>query len=201
MRLARHSDIARDQSGATLVEFGLILAPLCVVLCGGLDLGYQSYVQTVLQGTLNDVARKASVENPDFTIKTGTLEERIKSTITSRMARLVPSGTYTLNTSSYYGFNHVGRPERLITDVNKNGSWDDGDCWEDTNPNGSFDLDSGRSGVGGANDVVFYDVTLKMPRLLPLNGLIGLPDQYTINAKTAMRTQPYANQQQPGVVC
>lgn len=193
--------IVRDESGATLVEFALVLAPMCVVLCGALDLGYESYVQTVLQGTLNDVARKASVENPDLPSKTGTLEERIKSAITSRMSGLVSSGSYELKTSSYYGFDSVGRPERLITDVDKNGSWDEGDCWEDSNPNGNFDLDSGRSGVGGANDVVFYDVTLTMPRLLPMAGLLGFSNQYTINAKTALRSQPYANQQQPEVVC
>jgi Flp pilus assembly pilin Flp len=193
--------LARDESGATLVEFGFILVPLCVLLMGFLDLGYQSYVRSTLQGALNDVARVASVEDPEIGASGDTIEEQIENAIIDRMATLASGATYDVGTSSYFRFSDVGRPERLTKDVNKNGRYDDGDCWLDTNPNEEFDEDGGRGNIGGADDVVFYTVTLTMPRLLPMAGLVGAPPNYSITVRTAMKSQPYANQAVPAEAC
>lgn len=193
--------LGRDARGAALTEFGLILVPLSVVLLGTFDLGYQSYVRSVLQGALNDVARTASVETPDFGARTGTVEQRIETALKDKVSVLGRSGTFDVKISNYYRFSGVGKPERLVTDVNGNGRYDPGDCWLDTNPNGVFDLDSGKSGLGGADDIAFYEVTLRKPRLLPLSGLMGISPNYEFRATTAMRTQPYANQKQPEVKC
>jgi len=95
----------------------------------------------------------------------------------------------------------VGKPEKLITDVNGNGKYDPGDCWQDDNGNGVYDTDAGKSGIGGADDVVLYSVTLAMPRILPMATLIGLPATQTINVKTTVRNQPFANQASPAVAC
>ena len=56
--------LARAEQGSTLVEFALILTPLCVLLIGGMDLAYTSYVRTLMQGALDEAARKATVESP-----------------------------------------------------------------------------------------------------------------------------------------
>ncbi|WP_243451157.1 TadE/TadG family type IV pilus assembly protein [Sphingosinicella sp. CPCC 101087] len=197
----RAKALARNESGATLVEFGLILLPLCVLLMGFLDLGYQSYVRSTLQGTLNDVARAASVEDPDLRASGDSIEEQIENAIIERMATLASGASYEVETSNYFRFSGVGRPERLTKDVNKNGRYDDGDCWLDTNPNEEFDEDGGRDGIGGADDVVFYTVTLTMPRLLPMAGLVGVAPDYSITVRTAMKSQPYANQAAPSEAC
>ena len=34
--------LGRDQRGATIVEFAVIAMPMCVLLMGGLELGYNS---------------------------------------------------------------------------------------------------------------------------------------------------------------
>lgn len=193
--------LVADERGATIIEFALVLTPLCVLLMGFLDLGYQSYARSVLQGGLNDVARTASVEDPQFESTADTLEERVEAAIKAKMANLGKAGEYQIETTSYYSFAGVGKPERLITDVNGNGAYDSGDCWQDTNPNGSYDTDSGTAGIGGASDVVFYNVTLTLPRIVPMAGLLGLPDEHVITATTAVRSQPYADQRQPEVVC
>src|SRR5690606_34947836 len=94
-------------------------------------------------------------------------------------------------------------PEKLMTDINRNGRYDeaDGDCFADLNENGEYDVDTGRAGIGGANDVVFYQATLTMPRLVPLHGFLGVPPTYHLSAETAVRNQPYAVQATPPVVC
>ncbi|MEO1170178.1 MAG: TadE/TadG family type IV pilus assembly protein [Pseudomonadota bacterium] len=183
-------------------EFGLLVVPLMIVLLGAFDLGYQSYVRAQLQGVLNDVARTAVVENPDFSGFSGTsTEERIENAIEERVNDIARNATYTIEQTSFYEFSGVGNAEKLLTDNNGNGEYDTGDCFEDINSNGTFDTDAGASGQGGADDVVFYEVTISMPRIVPMTDLIGMPANYTINARAAVRNQPYDDQAVPPTVC
>lgn len=201
MSALRLRKLAGDHRGIAAVEFGILLLPLCICLLGLLDAGYGMYVRSVLQGGLNDVARQATVETPGFS-GTGTVDQQIDTAIKGRMANLVKSGTYTITKSSYYKFGNVGKPEKLISDVDGDGRYDVGDCWQDINQNGSYDTNgTGRSGVGGADDIVVYDVTVNMPRMLPMARLIGLSSTQTLTAKTTVRNQPYANQASPPVAC
>ena len=105
--------------------------------------------------------------------------------------------------SNFYDFSGIGNPEKLMTDVNENGQYDesDGDCFADLDEDGEYDTDTGRDGIGGANDVVFYEATLTMPRLVPLHGFLGVSPEYNLRADTAIRNQPYEAQRTPPVVC
>jgi Flp pilus assembly protein TadG len=199
--MMRRRSLASDPSGATLPEFGLLAIPLCMLLTGVLDLGYQSYIRSVLQGALNDVARAASIESPNIGSGQGTLESRISAEIRSRMESLVRGATYSVNISNYYRFAGVGQPERLVNDRNSNGRYDALDCWEDTKANGTYDTDSGTTGVGGADDVVFYDVTMTTPRIVPTASLFGASPNVSVSVRAAVRSQPYANQRQPAIRC
>jgi Flp pilus assembly pilin Flp len=199
--ISRLRRLRRDTIGATIVEFAIILGPMCALILGGLDLGYQTYLRSVVQGALNDVARSASMEAPDLNCTGDTIKDKIGCAIKGRSDIVARNATYQVTMRNYYQFSAVGRPEKLVTDYNGNGQYDSGDCWEDLNENGTHDVDAGRDGVGGADDVVFYNVTVTMPRLFPLQGLIGAPDHYTINAQAALRNQPYARQKVPPVVC
>jgi Flp pilus assembly pilin Flp len=190
-----------DVRGAAITELGLILVPFIVVLVGSFDLGYQSYIRSTLQGALNDVARTASVEKPEFGAQPGSIEDKIRARVRQKMGGLGKSGTYDIKISNHYRFSGIGKPERLITDVNGNGRYDPGDCWLDTNPNGRFDLDAGATGLGGADDIVFYEAVFRSPRIVPIARFVGIPKDYEIRAQTAIRSQPYANQRQPEVRC
>ncbi len=204
-KLIRHIRTMRaDSRGIAATEFGLIVVPLIVVLLGAFDLGYQSYVRAQLQGVLNDVARTAVVETPDFSGYAGTTtEERIENAIKDRVNGIARNATYTITQTSFYEFSGVGNAEKLLTDNNTNGVYDaaDGDCFEDINNNGAFDLDAGDTGQGGADDVVYYEVTITMPRIVPVMGLIGVPDNYSITAQAAVRNQPFEDQAVPPTVC
>jgi Flp pilus assembly pilin Flp len=193
--------LSSDESGATVVEFAIILVPLLMVVLGFMELGYRSYVRSVLQGSLNDIARAASVENPKLGDDNIALDVKVQNRLKQRMSKLVKSGAYKFEINSYKNFSGVGQPESLITDVNKNGKYDAGDCWEDSNPNKSFDLDAGQDGLGGADDVVVYEVALTAPTLLPVAGLFKTLATFDVKAKTMSRRQPYAEQRQAQVTC
>lgn len=190
-----------DESGAALVEFALILTPMLVLLLGGVDVGYQAYLRSVLQGALYDVARSGSMETLSFDCDGDTVEERIGCALRERSDVVARGATYEIEMSNFYDFSTVGRSERLVTDYNGNGRYDAGDCFVDLNQNGAFNLNAGRVGVGGADDVVFYRVTLTMPRLLPMPELLPFPPNYEIVAETAIRNQPYARQSTPPTIC
>ncbi|MEE3155138.1 MAG: TadE/TadG family type IV pilus assembly protein, partial [Pseudomonadota bacterium] len=151
--------LGRDQRGATIVEFAVIAMPMCVLLMGGLELGYNSYVRSTLQGALHDAARVAAVENPILVTEGDTVEEQVANMIKETVAHVAPNAVVDVDQKSYFEFSSIGEPEKLMTDNNGNGKYDasDEDCFEDANGNGTFDPDSGKSGTnGGADDVVLY---------------------------------------------
>ncbi len=195
--------LGRDESGATLVEFAFIALPMCLMLVGGLDLGYQSYTRSVMQGALNDAARKAAVQNPEFGSEGDTVEEQVENRIRDIVGSVAMNATITVTQRSFFEFSDIGNPEKLMTDVNGNGEFDeaDGDCWEDANLNGDYDTDAGRDGRGGSNDVVFYTANISMPRLLPLHSFIDVPPTIDMTLEAAVRNQPYGNAATPPVIC
>lgn len=199
----RARGLASDQKGMAAVEFGLIAFPFGLVMMGAFDLGYQMYVRSVVEGSLANAARKASVEAPSFTGTGSTLKERVEETLKDEINAISRNATYTITIQNFEDFSGIGKPEKLTTDVNGNGQFDetDGDCWRDLNGNGSYDAIAGRDGIGGASDVIFYELDLTMPRMFPLAGLIGASESYHISAKTAFRSQPYSATEVPNIEC
>lgn len=199
-RLLRLGD---DQRGAAAVEFALIVTPLLVIVIGGLELAYVSYVRSMAQGALNSAARLAAVEDPALTSEGDTTEEQVKNYISSAVSIVAVDEVVITSQSSYADFDDIGNPEKLMTDHDKNGEYDeeDGDCFEDMNRNGTFDLDAGTDGMGGASDVVFYQANVEMPRLLPIDRLLPIGRMTNFTLKTAVRSQPYGVQAASPVIC
>lgn len=195
--------LGKNESGMAATEFGLIALPFALILMGAFDLGYQMYVRSVLEGSLADVARTASLENPNFTLAGATLEERVEKTMKQKINSIARNATYTVSIQNFASFSGIGKPEKLTTDVNGNGSFDesDGDCWSDLDGDGLYDAIAGRAGVGGASDVVHYEILMTMPRLFPMAKLLGASDRYQISASMLFRSQPYAVQEVPNIVC
>lgn len=190
-----------DRRGVAAVEFALVAPLLIMAIMGGMDLGYQAYAGSVLQGALNDVSRTGSLEDPELNCTGTTTEAQIACAVKKRSNTVARNATYDFDINSYYEFSGVGRSEKLVTDYNHNGQYNAGDCFQDLNENGTFDTTAGRDGIGGADDVVFYDVTLTMPRLFPVASLIGWSSEYEIRATSAVRNQPYTRQSTPPTVC
>lgn len=201
LRRLRGWRVLQDSRAVVTVEFALLSVPLVVMVIGSFDFAYQVYLKTVVQGALNDVSRTASLEAPDLECKTGTLTDKVQCAIKRRSDVVARDATYAVRIRNFYDFSTVGRSEKLVTDYNKNGAYDAGDCFVDLNENGRFETDAGRDGVGGADDVSYYTVTVTMPRLFPIDKFLPLSPNYVISGETAVRNQPYARQRIPPTVC
>lgn len=173
-----------DARGATIVEFAMILPALCVLLLGIFELGYRSYAASLIQGALHEAARMATVGGIPMT----TIDAHVKQ----RLSNFATNSTVTTQTTSYYDFAGVAMPEKITQDTAPLGSYNAGDCYEDANGNSSYDLDRGRSGMGNADDIVRYQITMTYPRILPVASFLGWSSTETIVSNTVLRNQPFA---------
>jgi Flp pilus assembly pilin Flp len=176
--------LRRDARAATIVEFALILPVLCMMILGTLDLGYRSYVDSVVQGALHDAARMATVGN--------VTTAQIQTYVQNKLQAFSRNATITITTRSYTDYSGVKMPERITSDTAPIGVYNQGDCFEDANGNGTYDTDRGRSGTGGSEDVVYFEVSMTYPQLIPVGQLFGWGNTVTTVQNTELRNQPYA---------
>jgi Flp pilus assembly pilin Flp len=179
--------LGRDQRGATIVEFALILPVLCVLMLGTLDLGYRSYVTSIVQGSLHEAARMATVGG----VPTATIEQHVRD----RLRDFSGEATITTSTRSYADFNGVRTPETITSDTAPTGQYNPGDCYRDENGNNQYDVDRGRTGLGGSEDVVFFEVRMSYPHIVPMANFLGTnwSNDVVITQNTVLRNQPYAS--------
>jgi Flp pilus assembly protein TadG len=147
------SKLARDESGVTVVEFGLIAPVLLMMLMGLLDLTYNMYTRQMLQGAIQNAARNSTIEGAAGNTAT------VDALVTKAVKAISPFATLQFDREAYTNFTDVNRPEDY-TDVDSNGTCDNGDPFEDANGNGTWDLNPGTAGFGGARDAVLYTVTV-----------------------------------------
>ena len=183
VRLGRTGS-ALDDRGATVVEFAMILPVLCILLLGIFDLGHRSYAASVLQGALHEAARMATVG--------GISQSQIDARVRERLSNFAQRSTVTITTTSYYDFAGVSMPEKITSDTAPLGTYNAGDCYEDANGNNAYDVDRGRGGMGGADDIVRYQVSISFPRIVPIGSFLGWSANETITANTVLRNQPFA---------
>jgi Flp pilus assembly protein TadG len=183
--------LLRDERGAVLVEFAFVAPVLVLMIMGGFDAGYSVYLKSVAAGTLEAKARAASLE--------GATESQFDAEVREAMHTIMPNYAHEddnviLTKRNYINYARIGAAERITKDENNNGILDVGDCWLDEDLNGVFGNNEGAAGLGGADDGVYYTVTLKLPRLFPMASLIGLPEEQTITVRTLVINQPYGTQ-------
>lgn len=176
--------LRRDKKAATIIEFAMILPALCVLLMGIFELGWRMYVSSIVQGALHEAARMATVG--------GRTQTEIDQHVRNKLAAFDHNATITTTTRAYDDFTQVATPEVITSDTAPIGQFNAGDCYEDYNNNGNYDLDRGRTGLGNADDIVRYEVTFSYERMFPVAGLLGWSNNDTISANTVLRNQPYA---------
>ena len=181
--------LRRDERGATLVEFAIVLPVLLTLLLGVLDAGFQLYTRSVLLGEMQKAGRDSTLETSAN--RTAIIDERVEAAIHN----VVPKAEIAFSRKSYRTFSDAAAAQaEEYTDYNDNGTCDNGEPYEDANNNGKWDNDGGNDGQGGAKDAVVYTATLDYPRLFPLARLIGLPQTVEVTATTVLRNQPYTDQ-------
>jgi Flp pilus assembly pilin Flp len=186
--------LRHDESGVTVVEFALILPALMVLLFGLFDLSHNMYTAQMLQGAIQDAARDSTIEGA------ASRDDAIDANVTRAVRAVVAGVTPTFARKSYRDFARVNRPEDW-DDLDDNGVCDNDEPFEDANFNGSWDLDPGAAGFGGARDATLYTVTVTYKRPFPIFAFIpGQSENFTLVANTVLRNQPYgANVRPPAI--
>lgn len=194
-RRPRPTSLRRDTRGATLVEFAFVTPVMLLMLMGFFDLAHQAYAKAVLSGVVQKAGRDATLESGPAAAAA------LDATVTTQIRKVAGIGaTVTPTRASYTDFRGVGTPEQFSdAGTPPNDRYDPGECFVDTNGNGRWDADIGRSGQGGAEDAVLYKVSVSYPRLFPMASMLGWSRNQEIVASTVLRNQPYADQVVPVV--
>ncbi len=178
--------LCREERAVALVEFALTAPLFLLVLMGIFDYSWQMYAQQVLQGSVSDAGRDATLEI--YAADQNALDTRVRD----QVQRVFPSADVSFSRKAYDQFSEVGVEERY-TDANGNGSYDVGECYDDSNGNGRWDPDRGRTGNGGADDIVLYTASMTFDRVLPVWRMLGQPQSVTLSYTTVLRNQPFAS--------
>lgn len=178
--------LRRNERGVAILEFALTAPVFLLILVGLFDYTWQMYANQVLQGAVAKAARSATLES------NSTDQTALDNEVRKRVLVIFKEATVTFSRKSYESFDEIGDPEPY-TDKNKNGKYDSGECFEDMNGNASWDPDRGKTGNGGADDVVLYTAQMKFKRILPLWKMMGFPQETTLSATTVLRNQPFSN--------
>ena len=185
--------LGRDKRGATAVEFAILALPMCAFLVGSLEIGYQLYATSILQGTINQAGRMASLEDASQT--------SIDAFVKQRLGEFTTSDRIVISSKSFRSFNGIGNPEVITTDTAPLGAFNLGDCYIDANNSKNYDTAQGTSGTGGAEDVVNYQVTMTYDRLMPVVPMFGMSATETLIRSTVLRNEPYAGVVDPDTIC
>lgn len=194
--MIRHHALARDERGATIIEFALIVPVMMMLIMGLSDMLFQSYAQAVLTGEVQKAGRDAGLEAST----TDTVDARVVARMRPLLKNLTPScatGAVTqpvwcAKRLSYDNFTEVG-PEPFV-DRDGDGVRDPGECYTDVNGNKQWDAEPGTTGQGGASAVTLYTMQITFPRMFPVARILGWSAAQTIRATTLLKNQPFATQ-------
>lgn len=182
---------ARDEAGATVVEFAMVAPVLGLALLGAFDIAHSLYTRAVLQGVVQKTARDSALESGSQAVQQAALDEKVKQQVRA----LAGNAEITITRRFYRTFTDAAAARaETWTDTNDNGTCDGSEPYEDANRNGTWDADGGDAGQGGAKDATLYTVTVTYPRMFPIYNLIGGSHTTRVTASTVLRNQPYADQ-------
>lgn len=180
--------IRQNSAGVTAVEFALVTPVLLMMTFGIFDLGHNMYTHSMLQGAVQQAARKATIEGA------GAYSDELDALVTQAVHSVSPYATLTFDRRAYANFSEVSQPEDY-TDLDGDSTCNNGEPYEDANGSGTWDADRGVEGQGGARDAVLYTVTISYRRLFPVAQFIpGQTEDFTMQAKAVLRNQPYGLQ-------
>jgi Flp pilus assembly protein TadG len=185
--IGRLHNLRRDARGVSAIEFGLVAPILAGVILATFQFGLDMWAKAVLDGAMQAAGRSSGIE--DYQKSQAALDKHV----TDQVQALLPMAKVTFSRKNYQNFSDVGTPEDF-TDSNHNNIYDDKECFEDENGNGQWDADSGKTGQGGARDVVVYSATMEYKELVPVRAFFGLGDQRKSIASTTLMNQPFSTQ-------
>jgi Flp pilus assembly protein TadG len=189
-RLRQPQCIVRDERGATIIEFAIVFPVVMMVFMALWDLAYRQYATAILSGEVQRAARAGTLESAQSVSALTAIDERVRRNV-KRINANMQNSDFTFTRRNFSDFTGAGKMEATTgpgsvcaagytyVDVNNSNTWDDG----------------AQNGVGGAQDVQLYTVTVSYRPLFPINALYGGPANHTVKASTVLRNQPFQDQQ------
>jgi Flp pilus assembly pilin Flp len=178
---AMFSRFRKSEDGASTVEFALIIIPLSIMLFGSLEIGYRIYAKSVVNGALREASRMASTGG-----YTGT---QIDDGVRARIVSFRDNATVAITKMNYANFSGVGIAEPILSGTVESGEY----CFKDVNNSGAWEEDQGREGLGGPEDVVYYQVNMRYNMLFPFSStFLGVDRNVTVSANTLVSNEPFA---------
>jgi hypothetical protein len=188
-----------DASGVTLVEFAFVGPVLILMIIGLFDVAHTQYTRSVLFGAVQKAGRDLTLESANS--RMAGVDARVRA----QVEKVMPNGAViTFERLSHDDFADIGEPETILGD-DPEGQPGNGVCeaaknerYVDENENSRWDADRGQDGIGGARDAVLFTTIVTYPRMFPMYGMIGLPDEVRLEASTVLRNQPFDEQDLSG---
>lgn len=175
----------RDENGAAIVEFALVAPTMVLMMMGVFELGHTMYVQSVVNGAMQEAGRDSTVEKAQL--------KQIEKQIERRVGPVAAGAEFTYRRAFHTDYSTIDRME-LFTDVNNDGECNNGEPFEDLNENGVRDQAKGKDGQGNARDAVVFQVDVTYDRLFPMPSLQGWSAENTVVGRTILRNQPFRQQ-------
>lgn len=188
----RMAGLGRDRKGGAIVEFAIVAPVLLTMIFFVLDAGIFLYAKGLLEGEVNAAGRASTLETA-----TDTTRAALDNHVRDRIHSLLPGAEISFTRTSFRSYSRAESRAEQFIDSNSNGVCDNGETFADENVNGTYDVDAGVTGNGGARDVVIYTATMEYEKLTPIASLIGWENHTEIAASTILRNQPYDRQGQP----
>jgi len=177
--------LARNESGAALVEAALGLPILLSTIIGVLEVANFFFITAAVENAVLHASRFGLTGQTE---EGSTREQQVRDVIEKQTFGRVDMDTIEIETLVYEQFADIGAPEPY-TDENGSESWDNGEPYTDVNGNGAWDDDMSDVGLGGGGDIVLYRVTYNA------QSLTGFGDwalrEIGISATVAVRNEPY----------
>lgn len=170
--------LGRNERGNVIIEFAFAGPLFLLLVLGIFDYTWQMYANQVLQGSVANAAREATLET-----NAGN-QAALDGVVREQVQKIFKDATLTFTRKSYESFDKIGDPEVAVPNS-------EGYCFDDLNNNNTLDDDVGNDGNGSAEDVVLYTVKMKFDRVLPVWKMLGQPEDTTLTATSVLRNQPY----------
>jgi hypothetical protein len=183
----------QDRNGAAVLEFALVLPPLCLILVGMFEVAMVTFCQASMEGALREAGRYGVTGQDEATIDER--KEKILEIVDHYTLGLFNIEDATVTTKVHSDFSGVGGAsigEPITYDANGNGEYDAAtDEYQDVNGNGEYD--DPREDAGERAEIVEYTVEYDWPLMTPfMANIMGNADgKIPLKASIVLRNEPW----------
>ncbi|MEZ5756688.1 MAG: TadE/TadG family type IV pilus assembly protein [Emcibacteraceae bacterium] len=180
---------ARNEKGATVVEYALILPVFLVLTLGSMEIGRILMVYSALEGAVTESTRISITGNiPDGY---ATTEDYIKDYVKDSLENFGIDAGVNISMKVYDSFSDIGSAEPF-TDENADLICNNGEFYTDVNGNNTWDEDMGANGAGGEENIMVMEIDVALPYMM--HGIIDAfshEENINLSTSTAVRNEPY----------